>query len=428
MPGRSRLIEEWTARRPRSAELYRRAQDLFPGGVTHDNRYLEPYPIYATRAAGSRKWDVDGHEYVDYFMGHGALLLGHNYPAIVAAAAEQLQKGTHYGACHELELRWGELVKEIVPSAEKLHFFSSGTEATMMAMRLARAYTGREKILKIEGHFHGWHDYATVAMAPPYDEPIARGVPTATASTIVHAPPLDVDAMRAVFERHPDVAGVILIAGGCGHDYLQAVNDLAHEHGAITIYDEVVTGFRYAPGGCQEYYGVTPDLTALAKILAGGFPGGAVAGKRQVLDILEFREDPVWMRFGRIPHPGTFNANPLSAAAGIACLEVARTGEPQARATTQADKIRAGLNQALRRRGVDGEAGGDVSLVGIKLTASKLSSRQLAYRFRLAMQLGGVDLSGLSMIVSAVHTDADVDRTISAFDSALRMLLEEGAI
>lgn len=428
MFAQSRLVEEWSARHPRAADLYRRALKVFPSGVTHDIRYMEPYPIYVTHAQGSRKWDVDGHEYVDYFMGHGALLLGHNHPAVTAAVAEQLQKGTHYGACHELEIRWGELVQETVPSAEKVHFFSSGTEATLMAMRLARAYTGREKVIKIQGHFHGWHDYATIAMTPPYDEPISRGIPTATASTIVHVPPMDIQAMRAAFDRHPDAAGVILIAGGCGHDYLQGVNDLAHERGAVTIYDEVVTGFRYAPGGCQEYYGVKPDLTTLAKILAGGFPGGAVAGKADILDILEFRSDAEWLRFGRIPHPGTFNANPLSAAAGVACLEIVRTGEPQKQATAQADKLKAGLNETLRRRGVDGQAGGDVSQVGIRLKAPKVEGRKLTYLFRMAMQLGGVDVSGLSMLVSAVHTDADVDRTVEAFDAALRMLRADGVI
>lgn len=422
------LTEEWRAAHPKAAALYERALEVFPSGITHDNRYMEPYPIYVTHAQGSRKWDVDGHEYVDYFMGHGALLLGHNYPTVVAAVAEQLQKGTHYGACHELEIRWGELIQNIVPSAEKLHFFSSGTEATFMAMRLARAHTGLDKIAKIRGHFHGWHDYATVAMLPPYDEPIAAGVPKATAGTIVGVPPLDVGALRDAFDRNPDIAGVILIPGGCGHDYLQAVNDLAHDRGALVIYDEVVTGFRYAPGGCQEYYGVTPDLTTLAKILAGGLPGGAVVGRADVLARLEFRDDPDWLRFDRIPHPGTFNANPLSAAAGIACLEVVRTGEPQRRATAQADRLRAGFAAALQRQGIEGEAGGDVSQIGIRFAAPKLDPRKLLYRFRMAMQLGGVDTSGLSLLTSAVHSDEDVEQTVSAFDQALVRLKADGSL
>jgi glutamate-1-semialdehyde 2,1-aminomutase len=206
------------------------------------------------------------------------------------------------------------------------------------------------------------------------------------------------------------------------------VNDIAHRHGAVTIYDEVVTGFRYAPGGCQEYYGVTPDMTTLAKILAGGFPGGAVVGKAEILDILEFRHDQHWMRYGRIRHPGTFNASPVSAAAGVACLEIARTGEPQRQATATAGRIRAGIDDVLSRRGVPGGASGDVSQIVIRLPSAKVDSDQLKYSFRMAMQLGGVDVSGLAMIVSSVHTDADVDQTLSAFDGAIEMLASEEMI
>ena len=424
----SRLIARWVDAHPRASALFQRAVKVFPSGVTHDNRYVEPFPIYVTSASGARKWDVDGHEYVDYFMGHGALLLGHCHPAVTEAVVAQARLGSHYGASHELEIRWGELIQQIVPSAEKLHFFSSGTEATMMAIRLARAYTGRDKIMKIRGHFHGWHDYATIAMEPPYDEPISRGIPKALASTVVAVPPMDLAAMEAAFAADPDIAGVILIAGGCGHDYLAGVNEIAHRHGAVTIYDEVVTGFRYAPGGCQEYYGVTPDMTTLAKILAGGYPGGAVVGKAEIIDILEFRSDPRWQRFGRIRHPGTFNGSPTSAAAGIACLELARTGDPQRQATVTADRIRAELTAGLRRRGVAGDVGGDVSQIGIRLPGAKASADAFKYAFRLAMQLGGVDASGLSLLVSAVHTDADVDVTVSAFDGAIEMLQSEGML
>src|SRR5436190_18938731 len=172
----------------KSAALYERAQKVFPSGVTHDSRYHLPFPLYVTHAKGSRKWDVDGNEYVDYRMGHGALILGHNHPAVTAAIVEQAQKGLHYGACQELEIRWGELVQQIVPSAEMVKFFSSGTEATMMAMRLVRAFTGKSIVVKMQGHFHGWHDYATIAMSPPYDEPISSGVPMEIGQTMRHVP------------------------------------------------------------------------------------------------------------------------------------------------------------------------------------------------------------------------------------------------
>jgi glutamate-1-semialdehyde 2,1-aminomutase len=424
--GRLTIEEELYERMAGSAALYERAKPVFPSGVTHDSRQNGPFPIYVTRAAGSRKWDVDGNEYVDYFGGHGALLLGHCHPAVTDAVVEQARRGSHYGACHELEIRWGELVKEIVPSAEMVKFTSSGTEATLMALRLARAFTERTRVVKMQGHFHGWHDYATIAMQPPYDEPISRGIPREVQTTMTGVPAGDVPALAAELSAG-DVAAVILLCNGLTAEYLSRVVELAHARGTLVIFDEVVTGFRYAPGGAQEYFGVTPDLTTLAKILAGGYPGGAVAGRADVMRLLEFREDPHWQRFGRIAHPGTYNANPVSAAAGVACLEIVRDPSVQAGATATADLIRAGFEDVMRRRGVAGRAAGWASMVPVSLE-SPLPPKKLTERFRAAMQLGGVDPSGMQLIVSAVHTEEDVERTVSAFDTAVGRLGAEGAI
>jgi glutamate-1-semialdehyde 2,1-aminomutase len=423
---RMTIGEELSERMAGSAALYERANPIFPSGVTHDSRFNDPFPIYVSRAEGSRKWDVDGNEYVDYFGGHGALLLGHCHPAITEAVIEQARRGSHYGACHELEVRWGELVTEIVPSAEMVKFTSSGTEATMMALRLARAFTGRTRVVKMQGHFHGWHDYATVAMAPPYDEPISRGIPKEVQATMTGVPAGDAAALES--ELAPgDVAAVILLCNGLTTEYLQKVVELAHAKGTLVIFDEVVTGFRYAPGGAQEHFGVTPDLTTMAKILAGGYPGGAVAGRAEVMSLLQFRDDPEWQRFGRIAHPGTYNGNPVSAAAGVACLEIVRDPAVQRRATATAERIRGGFREVLARRGVGGSADGWASMVPVKLESS-LEPRKLQSRFRGAMQLGGADPSGMQLIVSAVHTPEDVDRTVEAFDGAIRRLQAERAI
>ncbi|MBA2449170.1 MAG: aminotransferase class III-fold pyridoxal phosphate-dependent enzyme [Chloroflexi bacterium] len=418
--------EEMYERMAGSAALYERATPVVPSGVTHDSRFNGPFPIYVRRAAGSRKWDVDGNEYVDYFGGHGALLLGHCHPAITAAVVEQAQRGSHYGACHELEIRWAELVTEIVPCAEMVKFTSSGTEATLMALRLARAFTDRTRVVKMQGHFHGWHDYATIAMAPPYDQPISRGIPQELQATVTGIPAGDVAALAAELERD-DVAVVILLCNGLTSEYLQQVVDLAHAHGTLVIFDEVVTGFRYAPGGAQEHFGVTPDLTTLAKILAGGYSGGAVAGRADVMRMLEFRDDPEWMRFGRIAHPGTYNANPVSAAAGVTCLEIVRDPSVQARATATADAIRTGFRDIVERRGVPARVGGWASMVPVSFE-SKLPARTLTERYRGAMQLNGIDPSGMQLIVSAVHTEEDVERTIAAFDATVGRLQAEGAI
>jgi glutamate-1-semialdehyde 2,1-aminomutase len=418
------LQADWSEGRPASKRLSERARSALPSGVTHDNRYQEPHSLFVERASGSRKWDVDGNEYVDYWMGHGALLLGHSHPAIVAAVARQLEKGTHYGASHELEVRWAELVREIVPSGHGglVKFFSSGTEATLMAVRLARAFTKRDKILKIQGHFHGWNDYATMAMAAPFDRPISVGIPRGVEKTIVSVPPNDLGAIENALRTDSEIGGLIMIPAGT-REYLQGVRRITQERGVVLIFDEVVTGFRYAPGGAQEYFGVVPDLTALAKILAGGLPGGAVAGRAEILRLLELHpRDFDWTRFGRIPHPGTFNGNPLSAAAGVACLEIVRDPAVQTQANANAETLRAAITSRLESEGMRGEAGGLSSIVEIALPDFDFETFDVRLTFRLAMQLHGVDVSGPKLIVSTAHTGEDIARTAEAFGRALTWL------
>lgn len=455
------LREEYIATHPTSQRLYREAVEVFPNGVTHESRYMEPFPFYISRAAGSRKWDVDGHEYIDYGIGHGALLLGHGHPAVVAAVTEQLAKGTHYSACHELEIRWGQWVQRLVPSAEKVRFFSSGTEATMMALRLARAYTGRRKILKFQGHFHGWHDYVVSGFIPPFDVPVSTGVPAETLSTVLVAPPNDIAAVESLLSAHEDVAAVILEPGGGTGGaippkpgFLQQLREATARHGVVLIFDEVVTGFRHAPGGVQECTGVLPDLTTLAKILAGGYPGGAVAGKKEILEMLERRQnDAQWNRFRRIAHQGTFNANPLAAAAGVATLEIVAQGEACARASQRAADLRQGLNEVFRshrlagpprRAGcVYGEAshfqiylgedcpqGDDGQPAFWKLPADRLMANRGAAgaKFLIPMLLEGVHVFGSGGMLSAAHTDEDIEQTVQAFHRAIRRLKSEGAI
>jgi glutamate-1-semialdehyde 2,1-aminomutase len=420
------IDQEMYERMAGSAALYERAKEAFPSGVTHDARFAKPFPIYVSRAKGSRKWDVDGNEYVDYYGGHGALILGHCHPAVTAAVVEQAQKGSHYGACHELEVRWGELVKDIVPTAEAVKFTSSGTEATMMAMRLARAFTGRDRIVKANGHFHGWHDYAAIAMAEPYDVPISIGIPKAVQDTVTGIDDKDADALERELAKG-DVAAVIIWCNALTKDWAETVAKKAKAHGALVIYDEVVTGFRYAPGGAQEWFGARPDLSTFAKILAGGYPGGAVAGREDIIHQLDFSDDPQKQRFARIAHPGTYNASPVSAAAGVACLDIVKDPAIQDRASETAEKIRAGFRDVLARTGAEGSVGGWRSYIttGVK---GKGSGWETQLKWRAAMQLGGVDPSGTSLIVSAVHDDEDVARTVEAFEGAIGRLRNDGAI
>ncbi len=279
------MIEEmYIKQRHKSMALYEKAVNIFPSGVTHDTRFILPFPTYITEAKGSRKWDVDGNEYVDFAMGHGALLLGHGREEVINAVRDAVLKGTHYGASSELEIRWGEMVKRLVPSAERVKFTSSGTEATLLSLRLARACTGKTKIIKFHGHFHGWQDYLTVGERPPWEIPPV-GIPDEVLRTVI-ALPCDLSPLERVLKNDKDIAGVIIEPTGGSwakvpipDGFLEKLRGLTTKYDVLLIFDEVVTGFRWSPGGAQGLYGVIPDLTTLAKILAGGFPGGAVVGK-----------------------------------------------------------------------------------------------------------------------------------------------------
>jgi glutamate-1-semialdehyde 2,1-aminomutase len=436
----STLAGRYEAANPRSKALFERAASSFPGAITHDVRYLTPFPLYVDRAQGSLKWDVDGHEYVDGWMGHGALLLGHNHPDVAAAVQAQLARGTHYGASHELEVRWAELVRELIPSAQKVRFTASGTEATHLAMRLARAFTGRPVIVKLEGHFHGWHDQVQAGVRPPYDVPASTGVPPASLATVAVVPANDLDAMERTLKTRGDVAGILIEPGGGSSGqypttaaYLRGLRELATRHGAVLVFDEVITGFRFAPGGAQQHHGVTPDLTTLAKILAGGLPGGAVAGRREILDHIAFTGDARRDRFERIAHAGTYNANPLSAAAGIAALSIVKTGAPHARANAAADRLRRGVREAVRRRGLEAqvEVFGELSIFNYDLKvrtpdgALGPAPDRVYHALRLGVIEAGCDVPAKHGWLSMAHTDADVDRMVAAFDHALGAMRAE---
>ncbi|PPQ34701.1 aspartate aminotransferase family protein, partial [Rhodopila globiformis] len=267
------LTATYEAMTPGSAALAARARGLLPSGIAHDSRNFDPYPIYVARARGPLKWDVDGNRYVDYFGGHGSLLLGHNNPAVVAAVQDALAEGTHFGACHDREVRWAEMVTRLIPSAERVRFTASGTEATLMAVRLARAYTGRPKVVRFRGHFHGWNDHMTSGYTNHFDGTPTSGVVGGVAEAVLLCDPNDVDGITRLFNDHKDIAAVMLEPTGANFGkmpiepaFLQVLRDLTRQAGALLVFDEVVTGFRVSPGGMQAAVGITPDLTTLAKI------------------------------------------------------------------------------------------------------------------------------------------------------------------
>nr|ABZ09835.1 putative aminotransferase class-III [uncultured marine microorganism HF4000_APKG8L7] len=451
----SKIVAAYRERTPGSAREAAVAAGALPSGITHDGRKLDPYGIYVTRAEGSRKWDLDGNDYVDYFGGHGALLLGHNHPKVLSAAQDALARGTHFGSNHPMEVRWAKLVQEMVPSAERVRFTSSGTEATLMALRLARAHTGRTKVIRFLGHFHGWHDHMGTGFNSHFDGTPTTGVLNGVAESLVLVPPGDETALAAAFDAHgDDVAAAIIEPTGSQFgmvpvrpEYLETLRDATSANGAILIFDEVVTGFRVSPGGAQAHYGVTPDLTALAKILAGGLPGGAIVGRKDILDLLDFA---VTAERGveKIQHPGTFNANPLSAATGVAALEIIKTTDACERASAYAARLRAALNGVLAEEGVPWAAYGTFSGAHIFTNPERragiapgafdpyeirreelVANAPCVNKLRLAMLLGGADFHAWpGGQTSCMHTDADLEQTISAFSGAIHMLKREGEL
>lgn len=429
---------------PGSAERHARARAHFPDGVTHDARRQKPFQLYFTHAQGAAKYDVDGNRILDYFPGHGALILGHSHPEIVKAVQDQMARGTHFSGNTDLEIQWAEWVKELIPSAEKVRFHSSGTEADMMAIRMARAYTGKTKIIKFEDHFHGWSDYLVAG-----SEGIG-GIPKEALNTMIVLPPNDISIVEKALQEDNDIAGIILEPTGAHMGYepilpsfLQELRGITQRYGIVLIFDEVVTGFRVSKGGAQAYYGVTPDMTTLAKILGGGLPGGAVCGKADIINMIEARDDAEFNRNRRIAHNGTFNANPLAAAAGTKCLELVATTPVNDTANARAAQLKHGLNGLLSRMEIPGCCSGISSLLFLKLDVDhecdkeicvmshedmrKTMNPQRSHQLNLAMQNHGVQ-SATRFILTAAHTEQDIEYTIDAFQKGLTEIRDQGLI
>lgn len=441
------ILDDYVSKHQGSAQRYDEASRLFPGGVTHDTRYAQPFPLFMTHGTGPRKWDVDGNEYIDYVSGHGALLLGHSHPAIAEAVSQQITRGTHLGASTDEELRWARAIKALMPSVEKLRFHSSGTEATLMAMRLARAFTGKDKVINLRDHFHGWHDYAMAG-----SDRAAPGIPQASWGSMVVVPPGDLTAVEDALTRDSDIAALILEPTGAHYgqlpfdipSYLKGLRELTSQYGVVLIFDEVVTGFRASPGGAQELYGVRPDITTLAKIVAGGLPGGAVGGKADIIDMIAHRGDPEWDNAHRVYHPGTFNANPLSAVAGATCLEMIASQPINQQADIMAARLKTGLNDIFGKMEVAGHAHGVASMIHVVLAdcdcdreICSMSHREIkeatASAAVTAMKRGlqnmGVDIMGRdAFLVSGTHTGREIDQTLETFENTLAAIRAEGLL
>ena len=422
--------------RPRSEEIFRRGTDVLVGGVNSPVRAFRAVggdPIVVEHAAGARLWDADGNEYIDFVCSWGALILGHAHPKVVQAITEQARRGTSYGMPTELEVELATRIRKAIPSCEKLRFVSSGTEATMSAARLARAATGRDLIMKFDGCYHGHSDsflseagsgLATLGIAA------CPGVPQALAELTLNVPYNDSAAVEKMFHLNRDkIAAVIVepIAANMGvvppkSGFLRSLRDLCSRHGALLIFDEVITGFRMCYGGAQNLFGITPDLTTLGKIIGGGLPVAAYGGRRDLMD----RVAPL----GPVYQAGTLSGNPLAMSAGIASLDLLSAPGFYESLEARAKRLGDGIIAALRETQAPATAVRSGSLLTLffspepvtdYLFAKKCDTHRFAGFFR-EMLNRGIFLAPSqfeAMFVSSAHTDADIDRALADVRASL---------
>lgn len=422
---------------PRSAVLLERAQRILVGGVNSPVRAFKAVggePLIIERAAGSRVWDTDDREYIDYVCSWGALILGHAHPDVVAAIADQARRGTSYGMTSPLEIELAEHISHAIPSIEKIRFVSSGTEATMSAVRLARAFTRRDLILKFEGGYHGHADaflsqagsgLATLSISS------SPGVPDAFARLTLNAPYNDAGAVERLFAENPGkIAAVIVepVAANMGvvppaPGFLEALRRITERDGALLIFDEVITGFRLTNGSAQSVFGIQPDLTILGKIIGGGLPVAAYGGRCYLMDMVA--------PLGPVYQAGTLSGNPLAMRAGLASLPPLAAEGFYDELERKAKRLAEGLRQALAKTGVPGcvnQAGSLLTLFFVPALISnygdaKRSDVRFFGAFFREMLKQGVLLPPSqfeALFISAAHTDADIDRTIAAVEASLR--------
>jgi len=423
----------------KNRELFEKARSLMPGGVSAPVRAFKAVggdPIIVSRAKGSRLWDVEGKEYIDFLMSWGPLILGHAHPKVVEAVKEQAKNGLSYGLTNPYEIELAELVASCMPSVEMVRFVSSGTEATMSAIRLARGYTGKKYVVKFEGCYHGHGDALLVSAGSGVATlgiPGTPGVPEEVARLTLVIPYNNTEALEEVFKRYgEDIACVIVepVAGNMGvvlpkPGFLEAIRDLTKRYGALFICDEVITNFRLSKGGAQEVFNVEPDITCMGKILGGGMPLGAYGGRREIMEKVA-PEGPIYQA-------GTLSGNPLSMVAGIATIRELLSLDPYQELERLTKKLTDGLSKILSDKGIAHRINQIASMFTVFFTdrevydyeSAKSSNTELFGRFFRALLKEGVLIPPSQFeawFLSTAHQEEDIDLALERIDRAVRSL------
>jgi glutamate-1-semialdehyde 2,1-aminomutase len=426
---------DYKERTKKSEELYNRANKVLPAGVSYSIRALPPYPFYVREATGVKIKDVDGNTYTDYWVGHGALILGHSPKPVIEAVMEQLDKGTHFGFAHEHEVALAEKIIKHLPSGEKMRYCASGTEANMYGSRLARAYTGNMKMLKIEGGWHGGYDSLHAHVSPPYERSESAGLnPKVTEDTFA-VPFNDLDSTRKIVKKHK-FSCIILepVMGAAGFltpepGYLEGLREICNENDILLIFDEVVTGFRLGLGGAQEYYGVEPDMTILGKIIGGGFPIGAFCASDEIMEKISHIKYPEPET--RSAHGGTFTGNPISTVAGKATIEELEKKPIYKKIDSLGEKMRKGLGDIFERGKIPASVTGVGSVFGIhfqetppKNAGDTMNNDMNITKkyFQHMLEKGIIYLSPTTSHswISSPHIEQDVDEYLAATEEFIK--------
>ena len=422
-----------------SQEVFSAAQSLMPGGVSSPVRAFKSVngkPIVFDRVKGPFAWDIDGNRYIDYIGSWGPAICGHAHPEVITALQEAIEKGTSFGAPCVLENKLAKMVIDAVPSVEMVRFVNSGTEACMAVLRLMRAFTGRDKVIKFDGCYHGHADMFLVKAGSGVATlglPDSPGVPRTTTANTLTAPYNDLEAVKKLFSENPDaISGVILepIVGNAGFitpepGFLEGLRELTTENGALLVFDEVMTGFRISYGGAQKRFGVTPDLTTLGKVIGGGLPVGAYGGRKDIMEMIA--------PSGPVYQAGTLSGNPLAMTAGIKTLELLKQEGTYERLEATTTRLIDGIIQAANNAGISINGGSVSAMFGFFLCdgpvrnfeEAKSTNSELFGKLHRAMLTRGVYLAPSSYeagFTSLAHTEEEIDQTIIAFEQSFKEL------
>jgi len=436
--------KQYFSRTQKSQALYESARQYLPGGVAGNGKFLTPYPIYVEDARGSKCRDIDGNEYVDLLMGAGIHILGHSPEVVMQAVQDQLYKGVQYYLPAEPEVKLAQKVVELMPSIEMVRFVNTGTEATQMALRAARAYSRREKIAKFEGNFHGQHEAVLVSTlgtngdgANPVPHIDSAGIPTAVGKDVIILPYNDEERTVALIQEHAHELGAVILetvsAFGLGCvpadlEFLKALRKVTEENDIPLIFDEVVTNFRIALGGAMEYFGVKPDLVCIGKILGGGFAIGGYGGRRDIMEKMVTPSVGIWDLKEQIFQSGSFSGNPISMVAGLAVLEeLSRDKEIYPRLQARTKTLCDGITEIGERLGFDILVHQVTSIFQVHFGIDRIRNKRDAMRadkktaneFHLGMRSKGIMASAHPLFISTAHTDEDTARVLEATEATL---------